>query len=186
MNLARVEYYFAKFLSAMEVRARTGAALIELGPDLVVELPPNLRFIGTINIDETTHGFSDKVYDRAQLIEMYVTRGALNVHLGQVPYRDLLLEIWDAIAEVAPFAFRIIDEIGRYTDRATELGVPWEEALDEQVLQKLLPKLKGADPRVGQALEQMKRVIPNAFSMSQSKLTVMLERARLHGFTSFF
>ena len=32
MNLARVEYYFAKFLSAMELREREGEARIELAP----------------------------------------------------------------------------------------------------------------------------------------------------------
>ena len=57
MRLARVEYYFAKFLSAMEIRARNGAATIELGAQKVLTLYPNLFFIGTINVDETTHDF---------------------------------------------------------------------------------------------------------------------------------
>jgi len=35
MNLARVEYYFAKFLSAMELRARSDHAAIELAPGQV-------------------------------------------------------------------------------------------------------------------------------------------------------
>jgi 5-methylcytosine-specific restriction endonuclease McrBC GTP-binding regulatory subunit McrB len=67
MNLARVEYYFARFLSAMEVRVRYGTGRIELGPEEQVVLPPNLRFAGTVNVDETTHGFADKLYARAQL-----------------------------------------------------------------------------------------------------------------------
>ena len=64
MNFARVEYYFAKFLSAMEVRARSGVAPIDLGAQKVINLYPNLYFIGTINVDDTTHGFCDKIYDR--------------------------------------------------------------------------------------------------------------------------
>ena len=79
MNLARVEYYFAKFLSAMERRARDEEAVLELSPreqDHVL-LAPNLFVTGTVNIDETTFGFADKVYDRAQLLEIPVSRDAL-------------------------------------------------------------------------------------------------------------
>src|SRR5205823_125459 len=74
LNLAHVEYYFAKFLSAMETSARGETAQIELSGELRLFLPPNLKFIGTVNVDETTRSFADKVYDRAQLIEMEVGR----------------------------------------------------------------------------------------------------------------
>ena len=37
-------------------------------------------FIGTVNIDETTHQFADKVYDRAQLIELGIDRGRKSRH----------------------------------------------------------------------------------------------------------
>jgi 5-methylcytosine-specific restriction endonuclease McrBC GTP-binding regulatory subunit McrB len=102
MNLARVEYYFAKFLSAMEVRMREGEAKIELAPDKQVSLPPNLYFIGTVNMDETTQGFAEKVYDRAQLIELEVSSEDLDEHLGEVPYREILMNIWHCVHPVAP------------------------------------------------------------------------------------
>ena len=70
MNLARVEHYFSRFLSSMEVRTREGIARMDLAPGHTVELTPNLKFAGTVNIDETTHGFADKVYDRAQILEL--------------------------------------------------------------------------------------------------------------------
>lgn len=65
MSLARVEHYFASFLSAMEVRARHGTAAMDIGVGEHLELPPNLFIVGTVNIDETTHGFADKVWDRS-------------------------------------------------------------------------------------------------------------------------
>lgn len=34
-----------------------------------VPVPPNVRFVGTVNIDHTTHGFSDKVIDRTNVIQ---------------------------------------------------------------------------------------------------------------------
>ena len=82
MNLARVEYYFATFLSALEVRRRDETTSVELGEERVL-LTPNLRFVGTVNVDETTHGFADKVYDRAQLVELEAPRQAIQRHLAE-------------------------------------------------------------------------------------------------------
>lgn len=40
----------------------------------VLRLPPNLAFIGTVNVDETTYMFSPKVLDRAHVIEVDAPR----------------------------------------------------------------------------------------------------------------
>jgi len=187
MNLARVEYYFAKFLSAMEVRMREGVAQIQLASEKQVLLPPNLYFIGTVNVDETTHSFADKVYDRAQLIELEAPRQDLDEYLGEVPYRERLMQIWDEVHPVAPFAFRVLDEIKTYVKEAEALEVPWQDALDEQLLQKILPKLKGADDRVGVALKAFVDIVNDKdFPLSHKKATKMLETFNQHGFTSYF
>lgn len=86
MNLAPVEHYFSDFLSVVETRSRNGAHIstdplpIEL-PRVIegtadvhtelrgIQLPSNLRVVGTANMDETTHVFSPKVLDRAFTIE---------------------------------------------------------------------------------------------------------------------
>ncbi|HEY9608046.1 McrB family protein [Allocoleopsis sp.] len=187
MNLARVEYYFAKFLSAMEVRMREGVAQIQLASEKKVLLPPNLYFIGTVNVDETTHSFADKVYDRAQLIELEAPRQDLYEHLGEVSYREILMQFWDEVHAVAPFAFRVLDEIKTYVKEAEALDVPWQNALDEQLLQKILPKLKGADDRVGVALKAFIDIVNDQeFPLSHKKATKMLETFNQHGFTSYF
>jgi MoxR-like ATPase len=188
MNLARVEYYFAKFLSAMEVRARSesGSAPVELAPGHAVALPPNLRFIGTVNVDETTHGFADKVYDRSQLVELEIDHAAILAHLEGRPYRDALAEAWLAFRAVAPFAFRVLDEIASYVDQATALGVTWEAALDEQLLQKVLPKLKGTDLRIQPALVRFTDITAERMPLSHAKATTMLQAFNEHGFTSYF
>lgn len=187
MNLARVEYYFAKFLSAMEVRMRGEIAEIELAPGKKVLLPPNLYFIGTVNMDETTHGFADKVYDRAQLIELEVSRQDLYEYLGEVEYRDILMQIWDKVHEVAPFAFRVLKDIKTYVEEAAKLNISWEEALDEQLLQKILPKLKGTDERLEQALDNFITIAEeNNFLLSLEKAKKMLDKFNNHGFTSYF
>jgi len=77
MNIARVEYYFAEVLSTIENRSPQGGLLESerlspRAPDPwgAVRLPANVCIVGTVNMDETTHGFSRKVLDRAFVIEL--------------------------------------------------------------------------------------------------------------------
>lgn len=75
MNLARIEYYFAEFLSVMEM-PNVNEWKIELinsysndDPKFVINgkilIPQNVIFFGTANNDDSTFTISDKVYDRA-------------------------------------------------------------------------------------------------------------------------
>lgn len=81
MNLARVEHYFSQFLSILE--ADTDKRKLTLynkelqnriynSAQYGYEIPiqDNVRFIGTVNIDESTHEFSNKVLDRANVITL--------------------------------------------------------------------------------------------------------------------
>ena len=80
MNIARVEYYFAEFLSILEMPSKD-EWIIELVPNMwpddpakidhgKILLPGNLWYIGTINNDDSTFMVSDKVYDRAMPIDI--------------------------------------------------------------------------------------------------------------------
>ena len=78
MNLARVEHYFAEILSRIE-QGRSGD--LEKEPLLTasladadahwgqVTLSSNIGLVGTVNMDDSTHGFSKKVLDRAFTLE---------------------------------------------------------------------------------------------------------------------
>lgn len=78
MNLARIEYYFAEFLSVMEM-PDINEWKIDLVPGVEPTDPKNLIngkllitqnvwFIGTANKDDSTFTITDKVYDRAVAI----------------------------------------------------------------------------------------------------------------------
>jgi 5-methylcytosine-specific restriction endonuclease McrBC GTP-binding regulatory subunit McrB len=186
MNLARVEYYFASFLSAMEIRARHGVATMDIGGGDQLELTPNLFVIGTVNIDETTHGFADKVWDRAQLVEIDLPQQLIATHLAGTPYSDDVLDIWETVRSVGPFAFRVVDDIAAYVAAAEEVGVPWQEAVDEQILQKILPKLKGTNPGVRLALERLVELLEERYPLSSERSQQMLEGFHQYGFASYF
>lgn len=82
MNLACVEYYFAEILSCIEDRKPKESGGFQSGILLSLQLneshaewneqtiPANLAIVGTVNMDESTHGFSRKVLDRAFTIEL--------------------------------------------------------------------------------------------------------------------
>ena len=174
MNRAPVEYYFARLLAAMDVRARNGTAEVDLSETESVLLTPNLKFIGTVSIDEATHAFAGKVYDLAQLIEISVERDEIFAHLTGRPYREALMNVWDIMLPVAPFAYRVLDEMSAYLDAAIALQRPWEEALDERLLQEVLPKIKGTDLAVGSALQEFVTLAQNQWPLSETKALEML------------
>jgi 5-methylcytosine-specific restriction endonuclease McrBC GTP-binding regulatory subunit McrB len=187
MNLARVEHYFSRFLSAMELRSRQGSARLDLAPGHTVILPPNLKFAGTVNIDETTHGFADKVYDRAQLIELPLPRAKIVEHLDKYPYAERVLAVWDAVQPIAPFGFRVLDEIHMYVAAADQVGTCWEVALDEQLVQKVLPRIRGADKRLQEGLDAFLEALGDLeFTLSRAKAQEMRQEYETHGFASFF
>lgn len=80
MNLARIEYYFAEFLSMMEM-PDANEWKIDIVPDVwptdpknfqngKLLVPQNVWFVGTANRDDSTFTITDKVYDRATSIEI--------------------------------------------------------------------------------------------------------------------
>ena len=83
MNLARVEHYFSQFLSILE--RPIGEREITLYDEQYanqlynsskypqqVSIGDNVKFVGTVNIDESTYHFSDKVLDRANVISLEI------------------------------------------------------------------------------------------------------------------
>ena len=80
MNIARVEYYFAEMLSILEM-PNPEEWKIELVPSSwpsdplhlpegKLQIPQNVWYIGTANNDDSTFAVSDKVYDRALVINL--------------------------------------------------------------------------------------------------------------------
>ena len=95
MNLARVEHYFSDWLACSESRRPGPDGSVDqqsvplhrsnepmdttlenpdgspetLAVPASLALPTNLVVTGTVNVDETTHGFSPKVLDRAMVLE---------------------------------------------------------------------------------------------------------------------
>lgn len=75
LNISRIEYYFADFLSVLEYPVDKWLLKIMQLPydfetpkhltDGILKIPANTWFIGTANKDDSTYTITDKVYDRA-------------------------------------------------------------------------------------------------------------------------
>ena len=160
MNLSHPEQYLAPLLSAME---SDGGNLHlhaldenEAGIPQSIAYPANLVLIGTVNMDETTMGLSDKVLDRAFTLEFWDvevdkwpgwTSADLDRRGGDVQL--VLSKLMKALRPARlHFGWRVIEEIVRYMERWNSdkaKALKFTEALDTVIYAKVLPKLRGDD-----------------------------------------
>jgi len=186
MNLSHPEQYLAPLLSAME----TGAPIeLHTEGDVLDGIPPkvaypsNLVLIGTVNMDETTHGLSDKVLDRAFTLEFW------DIDIGDYPrwgkrslageteaqVRSVLAALIDALKGARlHFGWRVIDDVLDFVTLATAGDSPLSpvDALDGVVYAKVIPKLRGDDsPRFRAALDGCAKALrDNGLARSHAKV----------------
>jgi 5-methylcytosine-specific restriction protein B len=165
MNLARVEYYFSDVLSSIEteepLQLHSSGIPLEgtTGSSIPAELPlpRNLYVTGTINIDETTNTVSDKVLDRAIVIDM----SAVNLagFLADLEKRTPVLKDGRAFCEAylvaaqdimsthgSGFGYRVAEEVVRYHAFAAQHLKETPAAItDDLMVQKVLVKLRGTE-----------------------------------------
>ena len=197
MNLSRVEMYFADFLSALEsldhaISLPNGEQIIWTG---------NLKIIGTVNVDESTYMFSPKVLDRANVIEMngVSPRTYINgvMDSDEKIYKSIKNEEWfekyiDTLENIyqalnGEFAYRVIDEMSRYVALNCKMygGDEFEKYLDEQVCQKIMPKLHGSKSQLKPKLDKLEEFFAKKnCPLVNSKLKKMQEDIK-KGYTSF-
>ncbi len=212
MNLARPEYYLAPILSALETAEHTVDLGVPTSSVATVDgetlrnpfpIPLNVHLTGTLNVDESTFALSDKLLDRANVIELT----DVDLDAFKRSYRGPIdPEAWQTIEQLEaimqragqPFGYRTITEMLRYIETARGV-LPTREALDLQIKQKVLPKLRGEDqPRLRQALNQLLELFLGKaragrgdseqprFPESAAKLRRMQERLDHEGFTDFY
>jgi hypothetical protein len=174
MNLSHPEQYFAPLLSAMEtggpVRFHAEADSFDGIPSAIL-YPPNLAIIGTINMDETTHGLSDKVLDRAftlefSFVEMSSYPGWARVTITPKT-RDLLTRVLTELLEALRpvrlhFGWRVVDDVADFVCAGERESGPTHvvQLLDAAVHAKIIPKLRGDDnDNFRSALDQIQQTL---------------------------
>ncbi|GAA3528443.1 hypothetical protein [Zobellella aerophila] len=173
MNLSHPEQYFAPVLSAMEsgdrLRLHNEGDSFD-GVPMTLAYPANVAFIGTVNMDETTQGISDKVLDRAFTLEFW------DINLDDYPHwhrfslaedqltqvRECLNGLLEALAqERLHFGWRTVEDVLSYLDKALRMpDSKLTESLDDVVYARILPKLRGTESnRLHRALDNTMKVL---------------------------
>ena len=198
MNLAQVEHYFTGIFQALErpaprhIRVFDCSAL-QAGDPLrgfaELGLPPTLRFVGTVNFDETTRPLSQRLKDRAPILELRGARhaglqagraagdavaGAPVLHADMLAWRAVSSRIDPGIADVidrlnAPL-LRLGAPITPRRMRAIETllrvggGLLGSEALlDIAISTRVLPMLRGLErPYLREATGQVRDILADA------------------------
>ena len=181
MNIARVEYYFAEFLSLLEL-PNPDERYIDVVTDKWendpkqlkdgrIKLPPNMWFIGTANNDDSTFAISDKVYDRAMILnldaksERYIAPKTEKKYISSEQFNKLVSEALEEY-EVSKrnmkrlgdldkyliehfhitFGNRIMKQIKTYIPVYVSCGGDELDALDDILSKKVIRKLETQNP----------------------------------------
>jgi 5-methylcytosine-specific restriction enzyme B len=202
MNLSHPEQYMAPLLSAMEtgepIRLHTEGDFFDGVPN-ELEYPNNLVLIGTVNMDETTHGLSDKVLDRAFVFEFweidlaaYPRWGTRSINLAhEHRVREVLVGLMLALSPARlHFGWRVVDDVLDFLREAANAAdvLPFEAALDGVIYAKILPKLRGEDaPRMRDALARCEETLAKfGLSRSQAKVTELRRDLETAGSARFW
>lgn len=121
-----------------------------------IGFPPNLVIIGTVNVDETTHGFSPKVLDRSFVADLtHVDHDAVfGDDPGYARLRPLvqglhaILEPWEL-----QVGYRSVAEMLDYVEASAER--PQQQLEDELLRSKILPRMAGSEERVATPLAEL-------------------------------
>ena len=181
VNISRIEYYFAEFLSLLELPDPKKRELDVVSDSWDTDpkrlkggkllLPENMWFIGTANNDDSTFAISDKVYDRAMVIDLdrkcapfrapdtapvHISFAALSQRFEAAKQRYQLsqrnrenLQKLDAyLTQVFRVSFgnRILRQIEGYVPILFACGGTEVGALDDILSRKILRKLEQLSP----------------------------------------
>jgi hypothetical protein len=149
-------------------------------------------------MDETTHGLSDKVLDRAAVIEFWdidveAFPGWRNCELSEQQITVVRQTLKDLVQALRPvrlhFGWRTIRDVIGYVQEAERGGViEFNGALDQAIYAKVLPKLRGEDsPRIKTAFGSVKKVLENAdLKASTQKVHELLDDLQYLGSARFW
>lgn len=181
MNIARVEYYFAEFLSLLELPDEEKRSLTVVSDewkddpeqlkDGHIILPKNMWFIGTANNDDSTFAISDKVYDRAMIMDLdkkaepFVAKKTNKLHITAERFEELIEEAKEEYKLTernkrrlekldkymidtfrVTFGNRIMKQITEYIPVYVACGGDELEALDDILAKKVMRKLGAQNP----------------------------------------
>jgi len=168
-NLSPIEYYWADFMRLTD-RSSYSDSYVNIGIERELYVPKTLRFLATINTDQTTESLSPRLIDRACIIKLpkvEPTPQPQNIKTELVSW-DNFYEAFGSETELSSATIKLLKEIydifnnfGMNVSPRIQLGIEKyikvaqnimieedgaitsEIAIDYAIIQKLLPKVSG-------------------------------------------
>lgn len=194
MNLSHVEHYFSSLLQVLEHpdpqrRLRCFPEHVvdpssPFGPWSAIQIPRSVRFIGTVNFDETTRQLSQRLLDRANMIRLPSDQLPLELEESSsakasgppvrlrdygswirntATYGDELATLIDDLRDDlrvlnCPMNPRRFSAMRKFWASWPESIAPTEKAVDLQFAQRVLPQIRGLfQPRARDAVISIRR-----------------------------
>lgn len=184
-NLSQIEYYWSEFMKSADLNE--DGSYIDIGEKDNIYIPKTLRFLATVNIDETTEQISPRLIDRSWIIKLpernidYIKpeqvvsartilwKDFSNTFIvntaDEVKYNNVLQNIYKLFEKADHFVSRRIrDSIEKYlkvTQNLMEdsaIGNAAQQAIDFAVVQRLLPKINGTFDKYEELFNQLKTI----------------------------
>ncbi len=163
-NLSPMEYYWADFMGICGGDARASREIV-LGDNVLCRIPDHLRFLATVNIDDTTEPLSPRLLDRAWIIRLpapeFNPAAVSGAEPSAVRWKDFTAAFGFAgavadVKEMQPFyehmrtmGLTVSMRSRRAIAQFIAVGTPLFDgglatAVDYAVAQKLLPMVRGS------------------------------------------
>lgn len=217
MNLSQIEHYFSDFMMALE--RNEGSRYLQCFATEVVKddcpfknwgriiLSPALRFVGTVNLDETTRLLSDRFLDRVNFISLasdklpvivepslvtpkprgrmitlsdfdsWMSQGKLPSDLGAL--MDKMRPLLESLG--APISPRVYRSICKFVGSSASI-ISAQKAFDLQIAQRVVPKIRSiVTLRQRNALDDLRILIDSNSGLEFEETSPLLHRIHESG-----
>lgn len=199
-NLSPIEHYWADFMKLTD-RTSQNDMYINIGTERELYVPETLRFVATINTDQTTEILSPRLIDRACIIKLpkvepkQITLDASSA--SEIITWDNFINAFSQTSELNPITQKAIKEIyklfndygmsispriqlgiEKYVKAAQEImedepdTLAREKALDFAIVQKLLPKINGYYSVYERFFDSMKQLC-NEYNLNMTEEAIL-------------
>lgn len=173
MNLSQVEHWFAPFISLLELNPDERQLQLYSKGSIChnntkykdsVSIGDNIIFIGTVNLDETTKDFSDRLLDRANLVTLKKRKFVdfRNEKIKSYNMNDL---------EMQTYSYEDYKSWVDDTSGVDDLSIPELELLDDlHELIQIYDNQKGVSFRVLEKMSSYINNIPQVFDANENDI----------------
>lgn len=153
-----------------------------------VPIPSNVKFVGTVNVDHTTHGFSDKVLDRANVIQFERANLGATIKPGNPSRKGLDYSVFEQYSELRQLTKNQTGKLDDYLSQVRKINQILDPAglsIGFRVLKQIQSYMHMAiqgeyfeNPDIAFDFQIKQRILPKVRGMQSAELGTALKGLR--------